>query len=289
MLGTALYFAHHPERVPGRLRFIFQPAEERVPGGALDVIADGGLDGVDAIVGLHCAPQYDVGQIGLRAGAITSAADMATITLSGPGGHTARPELTVDMVSVAARLVHELPRRVAAMFDDPSDIKIVFGAIHSGDAANVIPTHSELTASIRTPSADVWEKAERFFERALADLVADSGAEFSLDYVHGVPPVVNDAPVTEMVRAAATGEFGSGAVTEAVQSWGGDDFAWYTRELPGTYVRLGVHDPDSAEPRLDLHVGHFDVDERAIALGVRLMAATAEQFFADGARADTHD
>ena len=101
--------------------------------------------------------------------------------------------------------------------------------------------------------------------------------------------MVNDPAVTEMVRSAVTGEFGSGAVTEAVQSWGGDDFAWYTRELPGTYVRLGVHDPDSTEPRLDLHVGHFDVDERAIALGVRLMVATAERFFADAARADAHD
>lgn len=289
MLGTALYFAHHRELLPGRLRFIFQPAEERVPGGALDVIADGGLDGVDAIVGLHCAPQYDVGQIGLRVGAITSAADMATITLIGPGGHTARPELTVDMVVVAARLVHELPRRVAAMLADPSDIKIVFGSIRAGDAANVIPTHSELKASIRTPSVEVWEKAERFFERALADVLAESGAEFSLDYVHGAPPVVNDPAVTQVVRSAVTSEFGLGPVTEAVQSWGGDDFAWYTRELPGTYVRLGVHDPDSTEPRLDLHVGHFDVDERAIALGVRLMVATAEEFFADHARTDAHD
>lgn len=289
MLGTALYFAHHPERLPGRLRFIFQPAEERVPGGALDVLADGGLDGVAAIVGLHCAPQYDVGQFGLRAGAITSAADMATITLSGPGGHTARPELTVDMVGVAARLVRELPRRVAAMLDDPTDVKIVFGAIRAGDAANVIPAHSELKASIRTPSAEVWDKIEQIFERALRDVLAESGAEFSLDYVDGVPPVVNDVRVTELLRSAVTGEFGSRAVVEAVQSWGGDDFAWYTRELPGAYVRLGVHDPASTDPRLDLHVGHFDVDERAISLGVRLMVATVEEFFADHARTDAHD
>lgn len=281
MLGTALYFAHHPEHLPGRLRFIFQPAEERVPGGALDVLADGGLDGVDAIVGLHCAPQFDVGQMGLRAGAITSAADMATITLSGPGGHTARPENTVDIVAVVAQLVQEVPRRVAAMLDDPSEIKIVFGAVHAGDATNVIPTHGELRVSIRTPSVGVWEKIEQFFERALAEVVSESGAEYSLDYIDGVPPVVNDASIIELVRDAVIGEFGSNAVAEAVQSWGGDDFAWYTRELPGAYVRLGVHDPDGGQPRLDLHVGHFDVDERAIALGVRLMVATAEEFFAE--------
>src|SRR6056297_1310650 len=93
VLGTALYFAHHRDRLAGPVRFIFQPAEERVPGGALDVLADDGLAGVDAIVGLHCEPKLDVGTIGLRTGAISSAAAMAVISLSGPGGHTARPEL----------------------------------------------------------------------------------------------------------------------------------------------------------------------------------------------------
>jgi amidohydrolase len=92
VLGTALYFAHHRDALAGPLRFIFQPAEERVPGGALDVLTDDGLGGVAAIVGLHCEPKLDVGTIGLKPGAISSAADMAVITLSGPGGHTARPE-----------------------------------------------------------------------------------------------------------------------------------------------------------------------------------------------------
>ncbi len=119
VLGAALYFAHHRDRLAGPLRFIFQPAEERVPGGALDVLADNGLGHVSAIVGLHCEPKLDVGTVGLRPGSISSAADMAIITLSGPGGHTARPELTVDLVSLAARLITELPGRVAARVDTP--------------------------------------------------------------------------------------------------------------------------------------------------------------------------
>jgi amidohydrolase len=285
-LGTALYFAHHRDELSGPVRFIFQPAEERVPGGALDVITDDGLDGVAAIVGLHCEPKLDVGTIGLKPGAISSAADMVVITLSGPGGHTARPELTVDLVTLAARVVAELPGRVAARIAhldpdgaDPGPlVKLVFGAIHAGDAANVIPTNCTLKASIRTPSLPVWDKLPGVFEHELSAMIEGSGAMLDLDYTHGVPPVVNDAEITSIVDEAATTAFGAGVVELVQQSWGGDDFAWFTRELPGTYVRLGVRAPSG--PTLDLHAGHFDVDERAIAIGVRLLAATVDRYFA---------
>ncbi len=282
VLGVALYFARHPEHRHGRLRFVFQPAEERVPGGALDVLADGGLDGADGIIGFHCDPKLDVGSVGLRGGPISSAADMARIVLTGPGGHTARPEQTVDMVDVAARVVRELPARVGRAVgasDGDELVRLVFGAIHAGDAANVIPAHCELRASVRTPSLPVWERLPEVVPGELSALLAGTGAEFELQYTHGVPPVVNDHDLTEVVRRAATAELGTAAVTPAVQSWGGDDFAWYTREVAGTYIRLGVHDPASQGPRLDLHAGRFDADERAIAVGVRLAVAAAQEFF----------
>jgi len=286
VLGTALFFAHHPNQLTGPVRFIFQPAEERIPGGALDVIADHGLDGVDAIVGLHCEPKLDVGTIGLKTGAISSAADLAVITLTGPGGHTARPELTVDMVTLAARVVAELPGRVAARvahLDQEHDplVKLVFGAIHAGDAANVIPTQCVLKASIRTPSLPVWDELPTAFDHELRSLIDGSGATVHVHYTHGVPPVVNDAEVTGIVGEAAAAAFGHDSIEAAQQSWGGDDFAWFTREVPGTYIRLGVRSPGG--PTLDLHAGHFDVDERAIAIGVRLLTAAVERHFADRA------
>jgi amidohydrolase len=281
VLGTALYFAHHRDELTGPIRCIFQPAEERVPGGALDVLDDGGLATVDAIVGLHCEPKLDVGTIGLKPGAISSAADMAVITLTGPGGHTARPELTVDLVALASRVVAELPRTVADAVDglDGDLVKVVFGAIHAGDAANVIPTHCTLKASIRTPSLSVWDELPSIVDRELTAIVGDSGATCHLEYTHGVPPVVNDEHITAVVGDAARRTFGDGSVTSVQQSWGGDDFAWFTREIPGTYVRLGVREPDGAT--LDLHAGHFDVDERAIGIGVRLLSATVGHYFAD--------
>ena len=288
VLGTALYFAHHRDELPGPVRFIFQPAEERVPGGALDVLTDDGLGGVAGIVGLHCEPKLDVGLIGLRTGAISSAADMAVIALSGPGGHTARPELTVDLVTLAARIIADLPGRVAARVahidqDHAELVKVVFGSVHAGDAANVIPTHGLLKASIRTPSLPVWDELPDVFEHELRSIVAGSGAEIDLDYTHGVPPVVNDAEITGIVGDAATVAFGDHAIVSVQQSWGGDDFAWFTREVPGTYVRLGVRSPQG--PTLDLHAGHFDVDERAISIGVRLLAATVGRFFENGSAA----
>ena len=279
LLGTALYFAQHPEELPGPVRYIFQPEEERMPGGAPDVLADGGLDGVDALYGLHCWPKFDVGTVGLRTGSVTSAADLVTITLSGPGGHTARPEETVDLVSVAARVIAALPAQVDELVGDPDTVKFVFGSVHAGDAANVIPTRATLKASLRTPSLEVWETLPALAEKALQLVLDGTDAGFTIDYVHGVPPVVNDAGLIETARRVARAEFGDDGVLPAEQSWGGDDFAWYSREIAAAYIRLGVHDPASPVHH-DLHVGNFDVDEGAIAAGIRLSVGLVREHFA---------
>ena len=281
VLGAGLYLAADAAALPGRVRLIFQPAEERVPGGALDVIDDAGIDGVDSIFGVHCDPKLDVGCVGLRAGAITSAADRAVITLRGPGGHTARPELTVNMVDLAARVVAYLPDQVERALDRPSEIKVVFGSIHSGDASNVIPTNARMGVSVRTPSMETWKRLPEAFAQAVDLLLAESDAHYEVDYTHGIPPVINDAEMTETVRRAARAELGESAVTEAVHSWGGDDFAWYLERIPGSYIRVGTHDPSGDHERHDLHVGHFDVDERAIPVAVRTLASVAETRLGD--------
>ena len=257
----------------GRVRLIFEPAEEALPGGAVEIIEEGHLKGVGAIYGLHCDPKIAVGKFGLNPGPITSAADLVEIEFAGPGGHTARPELTVDLVQVIALAAATIPGRVRELAaGDP--VKLVFGSVRSGDAANVVPSYGRLFGTVRTQDHDVWERVPELIEQALAEVVGPTGAQWRLTHTPGVPPVVNDPVATEFLSQVASSEFGADAVRHSDQSWGGDTFAWYLELVPGSYARLGVHDPASAE-LLDLHASTFDIDERAIGIGVQLMAATA--------------
>ncbi len=259
----------------GAVRLIFEPSEEKLPGGAVRIVEDGHLKGVGSIYGVHCDPKLDAGQIGISAGPITSASDLVEIDLHGPGGHTARPEDTVDLVAVAARLVDELPDLVIERCAGLGPAKLVFGSFHSGDAPNVIPSTAHLKATMRTPSREVWLTAPALIADAVAELLEATGAEHTVSYSRGVPPVVNDSGAAALVEQVGEQVLGAGAVLPTYQSWGGDSFAWFLEHVPGAYTRLGVHDPASSAPRLDLHSSTFDLDEEAIAVGVRLLAAVA--------------
>ena len=258
---------------PHRVRLIFEPSEERVPGGAVEVIATGALDGIDAIFGLHCDPKLDAGHLGVRTGPLTGAADLVEIHLSGPGGHTARPHLTVDLVDVAARVVRELPPIVAEAAGD-SELLLVFGSISAGDAHNVIPTRAELRGSLRTPDRGVWHRADTLVRNALAQVVGPTGAAWDLMHRRGVPPVVNREHETALLAAAGVEVLGAHGVVTSPRSVGGDSFSWYLERTGGSYGRLGTHPPGLAD-RLDLHAGTFDVDESVIPLGAQILARAA--------------
>jgi amidohydrolase len=275
--GLALLESRRAHPRNAVVRLIFEPAEEAVPGGAVGVIDEGGLAHVRSIFGVHCDPKLDVGSLGIRAGALTSAADQFELTLSGPGGHTARPRETVDLVRWTARIVERLWEQVQERLEFP--VTLVFGAVHTGAAANVIPATATLRGSFRTADRPTWAAGERVMREVLAALTAETDIgpppHWHLEHAMGLPPVVNDAATTALVRRVVTREFGAKAVAETPQSMGGDSFAWYTEQVPGTYVRLGTHDPASGAERQDLHSATFDVDERAIAIGARLLAACA--------------
>lgn len=256
-----------------RVRLVFQPAEEAIPGGAEVMIAAGVLEDVVAMFGLHVEPRLDAGTIGVRAGPITSAVDRVRIVLRGPGGHTARPNTTVDLVTVASRVVTDLTLAVNRLTDMRGAANLTFGAVHAGTSANVIPSEAELLGSFRTVDRDTWNAAPDLLARLLEDSVRLYGAECELEHARGHPPVVNDAALAAAVGRVAEAELGAGSAVEAQQSLGGDDFAWFLEEVPGCYVRLGARDPARPETAVDLHAAGFDVDERAIGTGVRLMTA----------------
>ena len=272
LLGAGLALAAAPS-LPGRVRLIFQPAEEVQPGGAIDVVADGGLDGVDRIFALHCDPRLEVGKLGTRVGAITSACDVLEIRLTSPGGHTARPHLTADLVEALGLLITQLPLLLSRQVDPRSGTVLVWGAVHAGEAANAIPQHGVLRGTLRTADHATWGELEEIVRELVAPLLAPLGVGYSLEHMRGVPPVVNEHDSTGMLVDAATMVLGPDAAASTEQSSGGEDFAWYLEHVPGAMARLGVWSGDG--PMRDIHQPSFDIDERAIPFGVRVLARTA--------------
>ncbi|MFF9195281.1 amidohydrolase [Streptomyces sp. NPDC014779] len=276
VLGAGLVLAEldRQGRLPGAVRLLFQPAEEVLPGGAADAVEAGVLDGVGRIVAVHCDPKVDAGRIGLRVGPITSACDRLEITLDGPGGHTARPHLTTDLVTAAARVAVDVPAVLARRVDARSGLSVTWGRIESGHAPNVIPQHAALSGTVRCLDLPTWREAPDLVHAAVDEIATLHRAKSTVDYVRGVPPVVNDAGVTELLHDAMAARRGADAVEDTEQSLGGEDFSWYLEHVPGAMARLGVRVPGDTRVR-DLHAGDFDVDERAIAVGVELFTAAA--------------
>lgn len=281
MLGVALLLCRLEEagELHGRVRVIFQPAEEKMPGGAQAVIAAGVLDEVPRILALHCEPRIDAGSVGTRIGAITSASDTIKIELTGRGGHTSRPHLTEDVVFAMSQIVTQVPAILTRKVDVRSAVSVVWGQIHAGSAPNAIPGTGYLAGTMRCLDGDAWHAAGELLDATVRQVAAPYGVEVKLEHTRGVPPVVNAASETELIENAARAEIGSASVVLTPQSMGGEDFAWMTNMIPGAMFRLGTRTPGGET--YDLHRGDYIPDERAIPTGVRVMAAACLQAIAE--------
>ncbi|MHA7239425.1 amidohydrolase [Arthrobacter sp. TMS1-12-1] len=284
MLGVALVLADldREQSLPGTVRIIFQPAEEMMPGGALDVIAQGALTGLPRILALHCDPRIDVGLVGTRIGAITSASDTLRVELTGRGGHTSRPHLTEDLVFALASIAVNVPVILSRRIDVRSAVSVVWGQIHAGSAPNAIPAHGFMSGTLRCLDAEAWESAGEMLDRAVHEVAAPFGVDVKLEHIRGVPPVVNQEAETGLLEAAARAALGPASVVLTPQSMGGEDFAWMTQKVPGAMMRLGTRTPGGET--YDLHRGDYRPDERAIEYGVRVMVTAALQTVLEGDR-----
>lgn len=273
LLGAGLALQSVADDLPGRVRLVFQPAEEIMPGGALASIADGALDEVDRIFGLHCDPGLDVGQLGLREGPLTGAADSLDVRLSGRGGHTSRPHLTEDLTFALAKLVTELPAVLSRRFDPRAGVTVVWGVVSAGSAINVIPADGRAAGTVRMLDAVAWAEAEQLVRETVEQIVAPYGVQTDVRYVRGVPPVINDHASTVLLGRGIDAVVGEAGHLSTTQSLGGEDFAWYVERVPGAMARLGTRTPGG--PTYDLHQGDLRVDEGAVAIGAKVLAAAA--------------
>lgn len=271
--GLALQELHARAQLPGRVRLVFQPAEEVMPGGALNLMEQGVLDGVRRIFMLHCDPSLDVGHVGVRDGALTGAADALSVRLSGRGGHTSRPHLTEDLTFALGKVITELPAIVSRRMDPRAGISVVWGMVRAGSAHNVIPGGGYAAGTVRMLDALAWADAEALVRVLIDEIVAPYGVTAEVDYRRGVPPVVNDHVSTELLSSAVRRVVGETGQVTTTQSLGGEDFGWYLERVPGAMGRLGTRTPGG--PRYDLHQGNLVVDERATPIAAKVLAEVA--------------
>jgi amidohydrolase len=275
LVGAGLFLAERAASglLAGGARLIFQPAEEALSG-AKGVIAAGALDSVGQIFALHCDPRLDTGKVGVRAGAITAACAKIKVTLGGPGGHTARPHLTADVVYALGKIVTEVPAALTRRVDPRAGLSLVWGHVNAGTAANAIPDEGIVEGTVRCLDADVWRSSVALIEDLVQSVAVPYGVTAKMEYLSAVPPTVNEPASAALVASAAAAVLGPDAVTETPQSLGGEDFAWYLNLVPGAMARLGTRAPGALTSG-DLHQPTFDIDERAIGIGVRVLAALA--------------
>jgi amidohydrolase len=276
--GLALQRVHQEHPFAGGFRLLFQPAEEVMPGGALEIIAAGALDDVTHAFGLHCDPSLDVGRVGLRVGPITGAADSMHVRLSGRGGHTSRPHLTQDLTYALGVLITQLPAALSRRLDPRAGASVVWGIVRAGSATNVIPAAGEAVGTVRMLDSVAWADAECLVRELIGQMVAPYGVEADVTYIRGVPPVVNEPGSTALLADAVERVLGEEGIVATTQSLGGEDFGWYLESVKGAMGRLGTRTPGG--PTFDLHQGDLRIDERAVAIGAKVLAQAARKALA---------
>jgi amidohydrolase len=198
--------------------------------------------------------------------------------LRGAGGHTARPHLTQDVVYALGRLITDLPGVLSRRVDPRAALSLVWGSVEAGRAANAIPMSGRLRGTLRVFAQEAWDAAGPLVTTLAEQIVAPLGVRADVNYIRGVPPVVNAASAVAAQRAAVRTALGADALADTEQSMGGEDFAWYLQKVPGALARLGVRTPGA--PPYDLHQGTFDIDERALGIGVAYTVALAREALA---------
>jgi amidohydrolase len=262
------------DQINGEVRFLFQPSEEKNPGGAPFMIEAGALDGVDEIYGLHVIAQHDSGTVGFCEGAMMASADELYITIKGKSGHGARPHFATDPIVTASQLVIALQTLVSRNLDPFAQGVITIGSIHGGFAPNIIPEEVKLVGTLRSMTKEWREYAHKRIEQIVRGVCESAGAHFDLLIDKGYPVLHNDFSKTVFAEGLARELFGSEHVFRAERLMGAEDFAYYLEKVPGTFYRLGIRNVNEGIIA-DIHNDHFTVDEESLKIGAAMQAYLA--------------
>ena len=276
-MGTAMVLSQLTESLPGNVRFLFQPAEE-IALGAKWMVKDGAMDGVDAIYGVHVFPSILSRRIGIRYGALTSAADEIEIVIEGESGHGARPHQATDAIWIAAQVVTSLQQAISRTQNPLHPIVLSIGQINGGRAPNVIADRVTMTGTVRSLHPESHANLPQWIENIVKGVCDTYGAKYEVDYRRGVPSVHNDDTLTQIIEAATREAWGDESVQILPEpSLGAEDFSIYLDKVPGCMFRLGVGYHD--QTNYPLHHPKFEVDEDAIFTGVVTMAYAAYKYW----------
>jgi amidohydrolase len=280
LLTVAKALSARKGELKGRVVFIFQPSEERNPGGAKPMIDEGALEGADAVFGLHLWQPLPTGTLGIVKGAMMAQPDDFTIVVRGKGGHGSMPHTTVDPILVAAQLVVSLQSVVSRSVDPLKPAVLSFGSVKGGTIYNVIPGEVTLTGTVRTFDPAVQETMESRLRAIVEDTCRAFGASAEVRYQKGYPALVNDARMAEFVLETARDALGADNVRTIEPVMGGEDFAYYLKAVPGAFWFFGAGD---GRPHPHHHPA-FDIDERALAPAAFHMASLVLDFFDRGGK-----
>jgi len=276
VLGAAAILAQERDRLPGAVKFIFQPGEEKPPGGAQRMIEAGVLDDlpVKALYGLHVHNQFPVGTVAVKEGPVMAAVDNFTLRIKGRAGHGASPHQGIDAVVVACEVVLALQTIISRSSDPLQPAVLTVGTIKGGEKENIIAAEVELTGTVRTLDAALRSSIKERFRQVVAGVTSAHGAAFDLDYLQAYPVLYNDERLLGILRSLDLQALGIGEMARfPAPSMGGEDFAWYAQRVPALYIFLGTR-PSSGEA-YNWHHPSFDIDESALPIGAALLAALA--------------
>ncbi len=278
LLGAARLLSETPP-ARGGIRLLFQPSEEHPDeegqSGAMRMVQDGAMEGVDAVVGLHAWFDVLAGKVALSPGPQMASAGIFQARIRGQGGHGALPQYTVDPIVLTAQAILALQTVVARRLN-PIDVGVVtVGTVHGGTQDNIIPEYVDLTGTLRSLSNEVHQQLEDEVTRALS-IVRTLGGDLEVKFGRSFDVVDNDAELTALVTQVAADLLGSENVLPAKPAMTGEDFSALARHAPGCYMRLGGRYP--GQPLRSLHDPHFDIDERALPIGTAILAEVALRY-----------